>query len=130
MQKKVKNRLQNLIIFSLIIAGFTLILLKNFKDSVSYYKTPSEYYKNNLTSDFRLGGVVKKNSIEIKDNGEVNFIVTDFTNEIKVSYYGLLPDLFRDGQGVVLEGKIEGDLFKAKRIFAKHDENYKPPILN
>ena len=96
MQKKVKNRLQNLIIFSLIIAGFTLILLKNFKDSVSYYKTPSEYYKNNLISEFRLGGVVKKNSIEIKDNGEVIFIVTDFTNEIKVSYYGLLPDLFRD----------------------------------
>ena len=75
----------------------------------------------------RIGGMVKENSIQIKSN-KVNFIITDFKNEINVTYSGVVPNLFSEGKGVVAEGYLKDrSFFKASKILAKHDENYMPP---
>ena len=75
----------------------------------------------------RIGGMVKENSIQIKSN-KVNFIITDFKNEINVTYLGVVPNLFSEGKGVVAEGYLKDrSFFKASKILAKHDENYMPP---
>ena len=104
-----------------------------------FFYSPTEILTKNFINDgkIRLGGMVKKNSI-IKEsillNGynveEVSFIVTDFENEINVKFVGILPDLFKEGQGVVVEGKIDNLLvLKATEVLAKHDENYMPPEI-
>ena len=83
-----------------------------------------EEIKNNK---IRIGGMVKENSIKIKSN-EVNFIITDFKNEINVTYSGAVPNLFSEGKGVVAEGYLKDrSFFEASKILAKHDENYMPP---
>ena len=75
----------------------------------------------------RIGGMVKKSSIEMSTN-EINFIITDFKNEIKVTYSGVIPNLFSEGKGVVAEGFLKDrNFFRASKILAKHDENYMPP---
>ena len=75
----------------------------------------------------RIGGMVKKNSIQIKSN-EINFIITDFKSEINVTYSGVIPNLFVEGKGVVAEGYLKDkSFFEASKILAKHDENYMPP---
>ena len=127
MNSKAKNRLKNLILISIVLTGFTGLFLKSFKESVSYYKTPAEFANSDIKSVFRLGGYVKEKSLRYGDNGLIKFIVTDFNKDMKVEYKGLLPDLFREGQGVVLEGEYKDGVFYASKIFAKHDENYKPP---
>jgi cytochrome c-type biogenesis protein CcmE len=78
--------------------------------------------------NIRLGGMVKENSIiRDKNTTEVQFFVTDYDNEILVKYYGILPDLFRENKGVVVEGYMEENIFMGKKVLAKHDENYMPP---
>ena len=97
-----------------------------------YFKTPSDIVMDEeikIGKLFRLGGMVKKNSI-ISTNDEIKFIVTDQVNEIIVSFNGSVPNLFAEGKGVVAEGKLnDKKFFIAKRILAKHDENYMPPNL-
>ena len=105
------------------------LILKSLEENVIYFKSPSDVKllgkldKNQI----RIGGMVKENSIKIKSN-EVNFIITDFNNEINVSYSGVLPNLFSEGKGVVAEGHLKDrSFFQASKILAKHDENYMPP---
>ena len=127
--KKVKLRF-----FFIIAALFILILsifliLKSLEDNVVYFQSPSDI--KNLPEikkkKIRVGGMVKKNSILIELN-EVNFIITDFKNEIDVSYSGVVPNLFSEGKGVVAEGYLKDrNFFLATKILAKHDENYMPP---
>jgi len=100
-----------------------------FRPNVVYFQSPSEI--KSLTeidkSKIRVGGMVKKNSISINSN-EVNFIITDFKNEINVTYMGAVPNLFAEEKGVVAEGFLKDrNFFSATKILAKHDENYMPP---
>ena len=127
--KKVKLRafFILLIFFSLVLTTF--LIFKSLEENVVYFKSPTEI--KNLSElenkKIRVGGMVKKNSIEINDT-EVNFIITDFKNELIVNFTGSVPNLFEEGKGVVAEGFIQDrNYFKATKILAKHDENYMPP---
>ena len=127
--KKVKLRI--LFLFSVfLIAILTIFLiLKSLEENVVYFKSPTEIKNINELSDkkIRVGGVVKKGSV-LSSTEKINFVITDFKNEINVSYIGAVPNLFAEGKGVVAEGFLKDRNFlKAKKILAKHDENYMPP---
>ena len=129
---KTKNRiLIFLSIFALSII-LTIFLLKTLRNNVLYFYSPSEVSKsdeNSFKNNIRLGGMVKPGSVET-DNNKIKFIVTDYEKEIIVIYQGTVPALFAEGKGVVAEGKLQDKkIFLAKRILAKHDENYMPPEL-
>ena len=118
----------------ILIAIFSLVVLR---DNILYFLSPTEI-KNSENLDYskkiRVGGMVKTGSVSINNN-EINFIITDLSNEIFVTFKGTVPNLFSKGKGVVAEGKLKDKkFFIAKRILAKHDENYMPPsaekILN
>ncbi len=130
--KKVKNRIFFLSLFILTSIALTFFILKTLNSNMLYFKTPSDIVMDEeikIGKLFRLGGMVKKNSI-ISTNDEIKFIVTDQVNEIIVSFNGSVPNLFAEGKGVVAEGKLnDKKFFIAKRILAKHDENYMPPNL-
>ena len=116
-----------LVLITLILSVF--LILKSLEENVVYFKSPSDI-KTLSESDknkIRVGGMVKKNSISIKEK-KLNFIITDFENEINVSYSGAVPNLFSEGKGVVAEGYLKDkSFFLATKILAKHDENYMPP---
>ena len=124
----------NLSIFFISFSFITLILtifliLKSLEENVVYFQSPSEIRETTELSKkkIRIGGMVKKNSISMNTN-QVNFIITDFKNEINVSYMGVLPNLFEEEKGVVAEGYLKDrNFFSATKILAKHDENYMPP---
>jgi len=105
------------------------LVFKSLEENVVYFKSPTDV-KNLLEIDvkkIRVGGMVKKNSIEASDN-EINFIITDFKNELFISFNGSVPNLFEEGKGVVAEGFLQDrNYLKAVKILAKHDENYMPP---
>jgi cytochrome c-type biogenesis protein CcmE len=129
MVKKVKLRILFLflVIASLVLSVY--LVLKSLEENVVYFLSPSEI--KNLTEinqkRIRIGGMVKDQSIIIKPD-KINFIVTDFKNEINVSYSGSVPNLFAEGKGVVAEGYLKDrSYFNAVKILAKHDENYMPP---
>ena len=105
------------------------LILKSLEETVVYFKSPSDIKILGELKDkkIRIGGMVKKNSIDIS-NDEINFIITDFKNEISVSYSGIIPNLFSEEKGVVAEGYLKDrSFFEASKILAKHDENYMPP---
>ena len=130
--KKVKNRLSTLISLSIISLFTIFLILKVLEDNVLYFYSPSDIKNSddiNLKKKIRIGGMVKKGSI-LSNEREIKFVVTDLNNEIIVSYSGTVPALFAEGKGVVAEGKLKDKkFFIAKRILAKHDENYMPPEL-
>ncbi len=113
-------------VFSFLI-GTVLIVLQ---DNILFFYTPSELTEKNIniSKKIRLGGLVQENSIKRNDT-KVNFIITDFKKKIKVSYIGILPDLFREGQGVIVKGYLKNNIFEATEVLAKHDENYMPPEI-
>ena len=130
--KKVKNRLSILISLSIISLIAIFLILKVLEDNVLYFYSPSDIKNSddiNLKKKIRIGGMVKKGSI-LSNEREIKFVVTDLNNEIIVSYSGTVPALFAEGKGVVAEGRLKDKkFFIAKRILAKHDENYMPPEL-
>jgi cytochrome c-type biogenesis protein CcmE len=127
--KKVKLRFLflTLILLSIILSIF--LILQSLKDNIVYFQSPSEI-KSLIELDkkkIRVGGMVKEQSISINSN-EVNFVITDFKNEINVTYSGAVPNLFAEGKGVIAEGFLKDrNYFSAIKILAKHDENYMPP---
>ena len=127
--KKVKLRFVFLasILASVILAVF--LVLQSLKENVVYFQSPSEI-KSLIELNkkkIRVGGMVKEQSVFINSD-EVNFIITDFKNEINVVYSGAVPNLFAEGKGVVAEGFLKDkNYFIAIKILAKHDENYMPP---
>ena len=127
--KKVKLRFLFIVVFLTLIVLTTFIALKVLKDNVVYFKSPSEI---NLQSEIskkkiRVGGMVKKDSV-IMSNNKINFIITDFRNELYVTFSGTVPNLFEEEKGVVAEGFLNDQKFLvADKILAKHDENYMPP---
>ena len=127
--RKVKLRFLfiTLLLLSLILSIF--LVLKSLEENVIYFKSPSDIQLLNEIKNkkIRVGGMVKENSIQISSD-EVNFIITDFKNEINVTYSGSVPNLFSEGKGVVAEGYLKDkSFFEAAKILAKHDENYMPP---
>ena len=127
--RKVKLRFLFIVIISITLILTTFLILKSLEENVVYFQSPSEI--KSLTeidkNKIRVGGMVKKNSISINSN-EVNFIITDFKNEINVTYSGAVPNLFAEEKGVVAEGFLKDrNFFSATKILAKHDENYMPP---
>ena len=127
--KKVK--LRAIFILSIFFSSILIIFLvfKSLEENVVYFKSPTEI-KNltELTSKkIRVGGMVKEKSINVNQS-EVNFVITDFKNELIVNYSGSIPNLFEEGKGVVAEGFLKDRNFlTAVKILAKHDENYMPP---
>ena len=130
--KKVKLRALFLIALILSLTLIVFLVLNSLKENVVYFLSPTEIKTlNEVKKDkIRVGGMVKKSSINII-NDEIIFIITDFQNEINVTYSGLVPNLFQENKGVVAEGFLKDkNYFKATKILAKHDENYMPPDLN
>ena len=130
--KKVKLRALFLIVLILSLTLIVFLVLNSLKENVVYFLSPTEIKTlNEVKKDkIRVGGMVKKSSIDII-NDEIVFVITDFQNEINVTYSGLVPNLFQENKGVVAEGFLEDkNYFKATKILAKHDENYMPPDLN
>ena len=130
--KNVKKRASLLTIFLLITVFGVFLILNALKKNILYFNSPTDI-KISQDIDYnrkiRVGGMVKKNTLNIKDNG-IRFIITDFKNELEVSFKGTIPNLFAEGKGVVAEGKLQDKkFFIADRILAKHDENYMPPEL-
>ncbi len=127
--RKVKLRLIFIILILITLTLSVFLVLKSIEENVVYFKSPSDIQLLNEIEykKIRVGGMVKKNSIQINSN-VVNFIITDMENEIIVSYSGLIPNLFSEGKGVVAEGYLKDrNFFNATKILAKHDENYMPP---
>ena len=130
--KKVK--LRAIFILSIFFSSILIVFLvfKSLEENVVYFKSPTEI-KNltELTSKkIRVGGMVKEKSINVNQS-EVNFVITDFKNELIVNYSGSVPNLFEEGKGVVAEGFLKDRNFlTAVKILAKHDENYMPPEVD
>ncbi|MEL0246859.1 MAG: cytochrome c maturation protein CcmE [Alphaproteobacteria bacterium] len=127
--RKVKLRLFYILLVLVILSLSIFLILKSLEENVVYFQSPSEI--KNISEieskKLRIGGMVKKNSILINSD-EINFIITDFKNEVNVTYSGVVPNLFEEGKGVVAEGYLKDrNFFIASKILAKHDENYMPP---
>ena len=127
--KKVKLRAIFVLLIFLSSILFIFLIFKSLEENVVYFKSPTDIKNITEISEkkIRVGGMVKKNSINVKST-EINFIITDFKNELIVNYSGSVPNLFEEGKGVVAEGFLEDkNYLKAVKILAKHDENYMPP---
>lgn len=128
-----KNRLNKIYLLGFfLIATISIVyfVLKALDKNIDLYLTPTDVIESNyeMNNQFKLGGMVKEGSVK-KTDLEVEFIVTDFNEEILISYQGILPNLFKENSGVVASGNLDGNIFKAKEILAKHDENYMPVKL-
>ena len=130
--KKVKKRVSFLSLLLIFLVIGVFFILNSLTNNILYFKSPTDIQSSQdiiFNKKIRVGGMVKKNSISI-DEKEIKFIVTDFKNEIVVSYIGTVPNLFLEGKGVVAEGKLQDkNFFIADRILAKHDEKDMPPYL-
>jgi len=131
---KRKKRIYLISLFFITIATSIYLILWALRDNIVFFYSPSEIQQKislkeiDEMSKLRLGGMVKESSIEQFNDGSINFIITDFDREMVVFYKGIIPDLFKEQQGVIAEGSINNEgIFVANSILAKHDENYMPP---
>jgi len=126
-----KQRRLGLVLLGMIaLGGATALVLAAFNDNLVFFYSPSELATKRVTAGqrVRIGGLVEIQSVTHEDGRRVVFRVTDGKTDIAVSYEGILPDLFREGQGVVVEGRVGKDgIFTASNVLAKHDEKYMPP---
>ena len=126
-----KQRRGVLIGTSLVVLGVAVgLVLYAMRDSIVFFYSPSEVAEMGIApgTRFRLGGLVETGSVVRGEGTSVRFVITDQAKTLSVTYTGVLPDLFREGQGVVAEGTLEPDgIFHADSVLAKHDENYMPP---
>ncbi len=104
------------------------LVLNAFQSNLVFFYSPSQIASREAPSarTFRLGGLVEKGTLK-RDGTRATFVVTDTAKSIEVRYDGILPDLFKEGKGVVAQGQLQGDVFVAREVLAKHDENYMPP---
>jgi cytochrome c-type biogenesis protein CcmE len=129
MRLRKRQRLVLVILALVLLGGAGGLVLFALSDSVAFFVTPSDIATGRVEADkrFRLGGLVVDGSVERRD-GTVQFRLTDQANEVPVRYRGILPDLFREGQGIVAQGVLgEDGVFAASEVLAKHDESYMPP---
>ncbi len=126
------QRLLFILLTLVIILSAVLLILYNTKENVSYFYTPSEIYNSDIVMNktLRIGGFVENNSFNKISSSSFKFKITDKKASIFVTFNGILPDLFREGQGAVIEGYFDNnDIFNATNVFAKHDENYMPASI-
>jgi len=129
MRLRKQQRMILMVVAVLLLGGATALVMAALSDSVAFFATPSDIAEGKVDKGkhFRIGGLVVDGSVSRGDDGIVAFALTDQANEVKVSYQGILPDLFREGQGIVAQGRIgEDGTFVAAEVLAKHDENYLP----
>ena len=110
----------------LVLTVTTIILLLAFRSGIEFYKSPTQLL--DLKDDkvrLRVGGLVVRNSVQ-RSGVDNLFVITDGTNEVKIQYTGVLPDLFAEGRGVIVRGKLKNNVFIASQVLAKHDEKYMP----
>ena len=127
--RKVKLRFLFVVIILITLVLSVFLVLKSLEENVVYFQSPSEVNSSVELNKkkIRIGGMVKKDSISVNSD-EISFIITDFKNEINVTYKGAIPNLFEEEKGVVAEGILKDrNFFSATKILAKHDENYMPP---
>ena len=127
-----KQRRLYLVLFGMALLGVaTALMLNAFSDNLVFFHTPTEVAAKSIEQDrlFRLGGLVEEDSVKKAEDGlTTHFRITDNESTVEVIFKGSLPDLFREGQGVVAEGKLDdAGVFQASEVLAKHDENYMPP---
>ena len=134
MGKSQKQRLV-FIVLGLVISGLAVFFAKDaLRKEASLFQSPEEIAKTppqeRAGEQLRIGGLVNEGSVHTASDGGFYFVISDFQSEIKIYYKGLLPDLFREGQGVYVEGAFDnkGDIFIATEVLAKHDEKYTPPL--
>jgi len=129
MTSRKKKRLAVLVVGLVALGGATAMVLAAFRDNLVFFYSPSELAAKPALADgrMRIGGLVETQSVMHQEGEQVSFRVTDGKTDIAVHYKGILPDLFREGQGVVAEGRVENGVFVANTILAKHDEKYMPP---
>ena len=125
---KKKRRIQIILILITSLAISSILIGYGLRDGISYFKSPTDLANNppSSTKLIRIGGLVEVGSLLIDSSGSINFKVTDGNESISVSYSGILPDLFSEGQGMIGKGYFKSNLFVAKEILAKHDEKYMP----
>lgn len=125
-----QKRLLLLSVSLLALAAAAALVLSAFKKNMVFFYSPAQVAAGDAPQQrsFRIGGMVQQGSVQRDADGlSVRFIVTDFARTIPVRYKGILPDLFREGKGVVVQGRLDSGLFVADEVLAKHDENYMPP---
>ena len=131
MSKKVKKRLIIILLSVLVLLIATLLITINLRDNIIYFYSPSELQETiiNKRNIIRVGGLVKNGSYKYNDKTKIySFVITDNSNEVNVSFVGIIPNLFAENKGVVVEGlAIDKVNFTALKVLAKHDENYMPP---
>lgn len=125
------TRLLVVLVSLLVMAGAAALLLKSFQDNLVFFYTPTQWQAKtaeagfDTTREVRIGGLVEQGSID-SHAGAMRFVITDLSNTVPVTYRGMVPSLFREGQGVVAQGKFDNGVLRAATILAKHDENYMP----
>ena len=128
---KARHKRLGFVAFGMVALGLATWLVINALDNnLSYFFSPTEVAQNKAPENhlFRLGGLVKEDSLKRLEGIDLEFVVTDRAHDIKVVYSGILPDLFEEGQGVITQGRMaDNGIFKAEEVLAKHDENYMPP---
>ena len=128
--KKVKLRFLFLFLILLVLILTVYLVLKSLEENVVYFISPTEIKELSeidYNKKYRVGGMVKESSVSMSAD-QINFVITDFKNEISVKFYGVIPNLFAEEKGVVAEGFLKDRNFlEASKILAKHDENYMPP---
>ena len=126
--KRKHKRLVFVVIALALLGGAAGLMLMAYEENIVFFRSPTDIAEKAPPEGkrFRLGGLVEEGSLE-KKGATVSFNVTDLSNSVPVTYTGILPDLFREGQGVVTEGRFQGGVFVASEVLAKHDENYMPP---
>ncbi|WP_022697142.1 cytochrome c maturation protein CcmE [Euryhalocaulis caribicus] len=122
------RRLITLAVAAILVGGAAALALSSLQENISYFMTPSDLAAEGQAGErVRLGGFVEEGSVRYGDGADVTFRVTDGDETVDVIYSGALPDLFREGQGVIADGRIESARkLRAERVLAKHDENYEP----
>ena len=127
MKRRSQNRLFYIVCLIFVLSLGVYLVLSSLSDDITFFYPPSKIPPTKHNQVIRLGGVVKPNSIKKSSHNKVEFIITDYKNEIIVIYNGVLPNLFRESQGIVAKGIYNGHSFYAKTLLTKHDENYRPP---
>jgi cytochrome c-type biogenesis protein CcmE len=110
------------------VGAITALVLNAFESNLVFFYSPSQVVAQEAPKQrtFRIGGLVEEGSVK-REGVQVSFVITDTAKAVPVRYQGILPDLFKEGKGVVAQGQLQGDVFVAREVLAKHDENYMPP---
>lgn len=125
---KKKRRIQMIVIGMVLLAISSALIGIALRDGIEFFRSPTQIIENRPGPDerFRIGGLVEVDSLVRGEGATITFVVTDGNEMVKVTFTGILPDLFGEGQGVVATGKLVNNVFQATEILAKHDENYMP----